>query len=829
VVSGCDPVWGYARCDVGRCELSGNETFDGKVVTRGTFVDATSGDECAPYFRCAVGWYKRFSMFGKVDCAPCVGISDVPLARFVTGGVSAGDSGSCLWECDSSKPGVAWDFTARMCVQRGASGRLPRHPAGSYGVERGVATCRPLHTSQENSALVVGDCLACPPMPANAVEVVGARNCEWECVDGWTRRGARCVRGLAVASSTVVPFNRPGTRKKALVPVRVASERVVATVASSSSAGARMTTLASSGGAMIVAGSVSGGVSGRHWVEVDGVRVGVEGPVCSGTLLAMGGSNYLVCAVCNESFVAFVNLSAPPDVDQPPPVSASRRLLQLGGEGDVRTTYRQGRQALQVLIGKSGESGWADGFKTQARFGVELHVTAGGGSVWVLDRWNCVVREVVVWPGGPGDYRTRVYTVHGLTERFLLVPPTPKCYGDGSLAGPRRFLEVEGWVGLALFSDDTGLWQLDPGTGELGRVVDEAWGVGTRWFEFEADDLVSVRFGGVPFVSSQYNRPSGARKCSTNADCQYPQCLTGACTQMGDLFLCVDWKWGGYCPSGFCPTDHFPVFRFGILYECRPCPVGTYVVESTLTTGICMDKRVSLTLGFKDGTEWDLVANTEPCPPDTTSRMSGECTVGCAWQDGSNYVDPSTGACVSCGGLQCGFGQQLVKCTRSAPARCEACPVRGGAKVYAVAGRCDEDEMRYLAPCPPGFYLGSGGVHCEACGDPLRTTVFSGGTRVEQCKCKAGLRWSKELGKCVGRDLYVYDGWMCADGWSECVLPAHAKLAPGGGGGWARCAWECDAGYYRVMDRCEACQGGRPEDATTRGDDDSPLSCEYFR
>jgi hypothetical protein len=465
----------------------------------------------------------------------------------------------------------------------------------------------------------------------------------------------------------------------------------------------------------------------------------------------MGGSNYLVCAVCNESFLAFVNLSAPVDADQPPPVSASRRLLQLGGGGDVLTTYRQGRQALQLLIGKSGESGWADGFKTQARFGVELHVTsgsAGSGSVWVLDRWNCVVREVVVWPGGPGDYRTRVYTVHGLTERFLLVPPTPKCYGDGSLSGPRRFLEVEKWVGLALFSDDTGLWQLDLGTGELGRVVDEAWDMGTRWFEFEADDLVSVR--------------------------------------LGDLSEAAQGQ------------------RFSF----------------------------SLTLGFKDGTEWDLVANTEPCPPDTTSNAGGECTVGCAWQDGSNYVDPNTGACVSCGGLQCGVGQQAVKCTRSAPARCEACPaVRGGgggAKVYAVAGRCDEDEMRYLAPCPPGFYLGPGGVYCEACGDPLKTTVFAGGSRVEQCKCKAGLRWSVELGRCVGRELYAYDGWMCADGWSECVLPVHASLTPGGGGGWARCVWECDVGYYRVMDRCEACFFG-PENATTRGDDDSPLSCEYFR
>jgi len=40
--------------------------------------------------------------------------------------------------------------------------------------------------------------------------------------------------------------------------------------------------------------------------------------------------------------------------------------------------------------------------------------------------------------------------------------------------------------------------------------------------------------------------------------------------------------------------------------------------------------------------------------------------------------------------------------------------------------------------------------------------------------------------------------------------------------------WECDVGYYRVTDRCEACLSGS-ENATTKGDDDSPWSCEYFR
>ena len=169
----------------------------------------------------------------------------------------------------------------------------------------------------------------------------------------------------------------------------------------------------------------------------------------------------MLAAVCGQAFIAYLNLSAGP-----------------------------GGASLGVLIGQAGSPGWADGFRTQARFQTELHVAKGADdtSLWVLDRWNCVVREVTVWGSQPGDYRTRVYTVHGLTERFALtVQAGPKCYGAGSLAGPRRFWDVGG--GVLLFTDDNGLWQLHVATGELASVMDEGWALGLA---FEADQLAAV-------------------------------------------------------------------------------------------------------------------------------------------------------------------------------------------------------------------------------------------------------------------------------------------------------------------------------------------------
>jgi hypothetical protein len=88
----------------------------------------------------------------------------------------------------------------------------------------------------------------------------------------------------------------------------------------------------------------------------------------------------------------------------------------------------------------------------------------------VLDRWNCLLREIVITV--PGDYLTRVYTLYGNTERFAILGQ-PRCYGGGSLAGPRRFYYNSGNLsdGRILFGDDNGIWELLPETRTVTLAV----------------------------------------------------------------------------------------------------------------------------------------------------------------------------------------------------------------------------------------------------------------------------------------------------------------------------------------------------------------------
>lgn len=823
--SGCDPVLGFAKCEQGSCDLKlGLGDGSNKTVLRGTYENPIDGD-CATYFRCNLGWYKRFSPGGVVECAPCDGKQVV--ARYVTGGLSPNDPKSCLWECDDSRQVTAWFGNGSGCVFVSTLVALPSHAAGWYG--GGVrdtrfpsATCPELFTTEANTALRAGDCLACPDIPLNARRVMGARNCEWQCDGGWEKRGERCVRIMLVGSGwpckdagmmrgddgecvpSIVPWNPAGYGKvQPLVSVAAVQGDNRDYYYYKGATQGQQTRMI---GRNLRVSSAAGGVSGRHLLEVlwpgnDTARVRLqvrtEGQLCSATVVWMRGAEYLVGTVCNQSFLVFFNLSsaAVNQVDYSSSSSSTTsvavstttskalttttsrvlttttsRVLTTTTSKAVTTTTAKSvtsttssaliptttpapmfvkEQSLRVLIGQAGNPGWADGFKTQARFGVELYVTSGArnGSVWVLDRWNCVVREVSIWQNRPGDYRTRVYTVHGLTDKFFLVPPEPKCYGSGSLAGPRQFWEPGPGLGIVLFTDDNGLWQLELESGALGRVMGEGWDLNWR---FEADELVSVS------------------------------------TQSGD--------------------------------------------------------RLALLLQFRDGTAWSVRANVEVCPDDTTSNAGGDCVVDCVWNEGaagSYYVNRSTGACVSCGGAGvCGVAEEYVKCTRDEPGKCVKCasPSSGAPKMYVVPGRCDQDMTRYQPPCPPGYYQSaSHPEYCDSCPDPLSTTRLSGATRVEQCKCLDGLRLSTELGRCVGEDLYAYEDGACELSPQSCVVPLEGVLLDQGRG-YGRCMWECNAGFYHVAMNvwepvCAPCvqtAGDLGRVAVTRGDNDSPMSCEYL-
>ena len=446
VLSQCETFQGlgYAKCNT-PCTLdTSNPT---RIPWRGSY--ALAGvEDCATYFLCQPGSYKYFSTGGSVECRACTNARPTSgqLERWLTDGLSVADPTSCLWECN---PQVARN-NGGACVARYAVSNQPAtNAAGSWS----GGACGEGKTSEARSAVEVSECLACKPLAAETMQwVPRSEECAWECKrSDDLRLGGECVarrRNCAgpgwvqmtdgTCTSMAYPWNRPGYSKLKPgwgAPV-VQTNRVPPADAQA-----------------VVLASLGYGWTNRHSVTAPGrlARL-VEGALCSAARAWMGGSEYVFAAPCNRSFLVYLNLSA-------------------------------GTGGLGLLIG-NGTLGWADGFRTQALFESELYVASGGnGTLYVLDRWNCLLREVVVWDR-PGSYLTRVYTLWGNTEKLGLIPPQPKCYGAGALAWPRRFWPLrDGWLA---FADEDGLWQFHTATRELLLMMREADG------SFEADALAGV-------------------------------------------------------------------------------------------------------------------------------------------------------------------------------------------------------------------------------------------------------------------------------------------------------------------------------------------------
>ena len=440
----CGTLWsiGYAECDT-PCEVpSDNGT---RRAWRGSYVPAEARD-CATYFLCRPGYYKKFSTGGTVECNDCTerrptkGQYDL----WVTSGLSIGDGTSCLWECDRRL--ARWNGTT--CVPR-AGGKGAENAAGYWA----GGACGLGKTSEALTAVSAAECLDCKPLIGDSMQWLGlTKECAWECTrSNALKRGGACVvrrtdclaegwsRDLGdplFCVATSFPWNRPGYAKTGwMAPV----------------VGTHTQTSWPSG--EVTLSSQGYGFTGRHKVTVSGwpARL-VEGGLCSATRMWVRNQEYVFAAPCNQSFLVYLDVAS--------------------GDG------------LGVLIGQADNPGWADGFRTQAQFETELYVASGGnGTLYVLDTWNCLLREVEIWDR-PGSYLTRVYTLWGNQDKLVLVPPQPKCYGSGALAWPRRFWVLQdGWLA---FTDEDGLWQFHTETRDLIVMIKESTG------GFEADALLGL-------------------------------------------------------------------------------------------------------------------------------------------------------------------------------------------------------------------------------------------------------------------------------------------------------------------------------------------------
>lgn len=492
VIGSCDgsQLGGYVDCTTGglTCSTTGGLGTGGRYVSRGPYVRAVSGD-CDVYFQCGLGYYRIFRSTGVVECDACP-VDLLPhkgaLDGWVTAGLSAGDKRSCLWEC---KQGVAvFNASRGGCVLLpGRSSAVGSNLAGWWAALQNSsgskAQCSYGRTSEPLMAVNASDCMACHPLPMGAVLVYGSVTCDWRCdMYGTVARGGACVSPVEVCAGvrgyvrrvatnvaagcigTSFPWNRGGYAKTGWAPPRIVSTGGDAGVVVRAQSGFMQDGVTTS--------SLRYGVSGRHSVTVDGVAGarGVEGPLCSATRVRAGAHDFVVGAVCNESFLAYLNLS-------------------------------NTAKGLGVLIGLPGTRGFRNGFRREALFESELYVASGRPisnvngswtpSIFVLDRWNCLVREVVIY-GEPGGYLTRAYTVGGVDTNLANGLGLPKCSGEGALSWPRKFWALgNDWL---VFADEVGLWQLHVVRRELLLMVQETQG------GFEADDLLDVDLAGDEFT-----------------------------------------------------------------------------------------------------------------------------------------------------------------------------------------------------------------------------------------------------------------------------------------------------------------------------------------
>jgi hypothetical protein len=439
VLSKCESQWdiGYAVCDEA-CALP--PTDGTRVVSRGSHTRSTG---CATYFQCRAGLFKRFNTGGTMECVECArpenfamdGVTYNAIAR--TAGLTDGDLQTCLW-----------DFVDWIKL-------LATNKAGEWAGPDGVGgACGLGLTSESLLAHNFTDCLKCKALVPDVMQWASrTTECEWDCVQPTdAKRGAVCVtprRDCAVegwvrngldCTPTGFPWNRQGFFKLSQGWTNK-TEFQIAT----SNLPPPVYQLQLSRGLYSI----------RYSFTLNGRSFAIQGPICSAVQAWVEHREYLFAAICNKSFLVYVDLS---------PV-----LFYPGA---------------RLLIG-SEMRGWRDGFRTQALFGDELYVASGGnGTLFVLDTWNCLLREV---DAQPGSYLTRVYTVWGNQEKLSLLTPQPKCYGTGALAWPRRFWPLrDGWLA---FGDEDGLWQFHTVTRELVLMASEADQA------FETDSLMGLDAG----------------------------------------------------------------------------------------------------------------------------------------------------------------------------------------------------------------------------------------------------------------------------------------------------------------------------------------------
>jgi len=684
------------------------------AVTRGGYIYSNDSN-CYPYFECLPGHYHRYSTsLPEVTCQTCTAIAN-SLTDYISWGLQANNPGSCISDCR-----YGMNLLTEVCNPAPNLQLARQNSPGQYYDGTFLQSCDAGYTSQRGLAVARTDCVQCDVIPSTIGDLCG----EYMCTPPWHKRGRDCFLNLVCPREAFGEGCVPSS-----LPLQGAGKSKLGTVSTLANPVNFVDNFLRLG-LITTFATVKFGITQRHRLVHSGVTRYAPGRICSGAV--RGGFVYVV--FCNATFVAFYNMG----IASPQP---------------------------RLLIGRN-ESGYKEDYKLEAKFGSELYIAAHPTQdrLFVVDRFNCVLREVFVKQ--PGHYLTRSHLVYG-------TPNT--CYGDLSLQWPAGIFPVLSSAYFLIPSED-GLYQLHTETLRVRLALPRSDALKIKAVSAQNTSMISLHFLDKTEHVVAVSEPCQPGTTSLfGGDCAVP-CTLGQFYVNQNSGLCLP-CFTRECLVGEESVECTPTSA----QYCRPCPNLASPNERYYLPDNCLPTNVYY---------------VHPCPKNM--YLQGQICVSCpAYSDTAFTGAISVEECRCYEGVeriqgQCKIGQLYPV---PYPPKCPLLSYPRG-----LSGACETCMLPPLPGCGVGEYTLSNGS-CGACLYPLNSNVTGNGIIADDplsCpfECHVGFYPST-----TEQDL-LYKCKPCTNKANH----TNAYYTTNGQNDAPRsCVWRCSYPYNRRAQECVPC------------------------
>jgi hypothetical protein len=344
-------------------------------------------NNCQPHKLCRDGYYLLIQINNvQPTCVACNGLVNNTI-KAVTPGLFLNDPDSCILELYP----VLYPVQFKSCLNE----------KGYYSDNN--VLCPSEYTSLPGYACSIRDCHPCPLITSNYMFQTRPWLCEWQCIDGYKQIGDACLPLKDIVGCSGEGYSISATYDACIVQplpwqikgsgyTNVYNQTVTHTNNIPTSFFGYNPLVVRFNNLNITAqakpyysSNVSNYITIYHGDMPLSNRtrnIKTPGKVCN---IALDQNMDMYVVYCNMSSIFFM-------------------------PQQTLTSVR--------VIGNS-TSGYQEGMRDDAMFSYELYIavysspTNQATNLLVLDTWNCVLRQVVIGPNGPGDFRTKSYWLAG--------------------------------------------------------------------------------------------------------------------------------------------------------------------------------------------------------------------------------------------------------------------------------------------------------------------------------------------------------------------------------------------------------------------------------